>query len=35
MVDYLADTEDPEDFDYWWNQLYDQADYDRVWISTT
>lgn len=34
IVDQLEDSDDPDDFDYWWDALYDEADYDRVWIET-
>ena len=34
IVDHLEDAEDEEDFNYWWANLYDLADYDRVWIKT-
>lgn len=34
-VDNLAYAEDTEEFDGWWDELYDEADYDRVWIATT
>lgn len=34
IAEGLATAEDTEDFDYWWDQLYDWADYDRVWIAT-
>ena len=27
--------DDPDDFDYWWDELYDYADDERVWIDTT
>lgn len=32
VVDNLAEAEDTEEFDGWWDELYDHADYDRVWI---
>jgi len=35
IVDNLADAEDAEEFDGWWDELYDEADYDRVWIATS
>jgi hypothetical protein len=34
IVDLLADACDAEEFDGWWSELYDHADYDRVWIAT-
>lgn len=34
LVDELADTADPDDFDAVWNAIYDEADGDRVWIAT-
>lgn len=34
IVDNLADAADTEEFDGWWSDLYDHADYDRVWIET-
>lgn len=33
-VDGLAGAEDTEEFDGWWDELYDYADFDRVWITT-
>lgn len=30
--DHLAYAEDVDEFDEWWDQLYDLADYDRAWI---
>jgi hypothetical protein len=33
-VDELAETFDEEEFDEVWNDLYDRADVDRVWIET-
>lgn len=32
--DQLAYAEDTDEFDAWWDELYDDADYDRVWIKT-
>ncbi|MEV0830853.1 hypothetical protein [Nonomuraea rubra] len=32
VVDNLAEAEDAEEFDGWWDELYDHADGDRVWI---
>lgn len=34
IVDNLAEVEDEDEFDGWWDELYDEADYDRVWITT-
>ena len=34
LLEELADTSDPDDFDGVWDELYDEADYDRVWIDT-
>ncbi len=34
LLEELANVDDPDDFDYWWDQLYDYADEDRVWIDT-
>jgi hypothetical protein len=34
VVDNVADAEDVTEFDGWWDELYDLADYDRVWINT-
>lgn len=34
VVENLATEESPDDFDYWWDQLYDIADVDRIWIET-
>ena len=33
-LDGLADAEDTEEFDGWFDELYDCADADRVWITT-
>jgi hypothetical protein len=30
----LSDSNDNEDFNFYWSQLYDLADWDRVWIAT-
>lgn len=32
-VDKLAGAETPEEFDGWWDEIYDHADRDRVWIN--
>ena len=34
IAEGLADAEDVEEFDGWWDEMYDEADYDRVWIVT-
>ncbi|MFZ2529758.1 MAG: hypothetical protein WAX14_19220 [Rhodococcus sp. (in: high G+C Gram-positive bacteria)] len=34
IVENIADAEDPDMFDSWWDELYDLADTDRVWIRT-
>lgn len=34
IVVELAAAEDVEEFDGWWDELYDLADTDRVWIKT-
>lgn len=31
---WLGEAEDEEEFDQWWDELYDLADRDRVWIDT-
>lgn len=33
-IQELADTTDADEFDYVWNEIYDLADWDRVWIET-
>lgn len=33
-VDGLAAAEDREEFNGWMDEIYDCADYDRVWIKT-
>ncbi|MEU4558443.1 hypothetical protein AB0F72_08635 [Actinoplanes sp. NPDC023936] len=33
-VRYLAQAEDAEEFNEYWDQIYDQADRDRVWVKT-
>lgn len=30
----LKYAETYSDFDYWWDRVYDLADYDRVWLAT-
>lgn len=34
IVDELANTQSEQEFNYVWNDVYDQADLDRVWIET-
>jgi hypothetical protein len=34
IVENLATEGAVEDFDYWWDELYDLADRDRIWIET-
>jgi hypothetical protein len=34
IVENLADAPDTREFDDWWDELYDHADVDRVWIAT-
>jgi hypothetical protein len=34
LVDGLASAEAVEEFDGWWDEIYDEADADRVWIET-
>ncbi|TDP29838.1 hypothetical protein [Nocardia ignorata] len=31
---HLAHAEDTDEWDGWWDELYDLADYARVWIGT-
>jgi len=33
-VDNLAESMSIEEFDFYWGELYDLADFDRVWIKT-
>lgn len=33
-VEGLAYAEDTDEFNGWWDEIYDHADYDRVWIRT-
>lgn len=33
-VEGLAGSDDAEEFDGWWDEIYDIADCDRVWIET-
>jgi len=34
IADGLAFADDTEEFDGWFDELYDMADYDRAWIKT-
>ena len=34
LVDDLTDALDADQFDAVWDAIYDEADYDRVWIGT-
>lgn len=34
ILDNLADAQDAVEFDAWWDELYELADRDRVWIAT-
>lgn len=34
FVEELADTQSGKEFDGPWSEIYDIADYDRVWIAT-
>jgi len=34
LVDELADTEGEDEFDWVWDEIYDWADRNRVWIAT-
>lgn len=34
LVMYLSESSDTSEFDYWWNQVYDIADVDRIWLAT-
>lgn len=33
-VEGLENADDVDEFDGWWDEVYDHADYDRAWIST-
>jgi len=33
-IDGLAAAEDNEEFNGWFDEIYDRADYDRAWIKT-
>lgn len=35
LVDELAETTEPDGFNVVWDDLCDEADYDRVWIKTS
>ncbi|MFD6400753.1 hypothetical protein [Nocardia sp. NPDC060249] len=32
--EHLAEAENTDEWDAWWDELYDLADYARVWIGT-
>lgn len=34
VIDNLAHAEHGDEFDEWWDQVYDAADLERVWIGT-
>jgi hypothetical protein len=34
LVEELAEAQDADEFDAPWDAIYDEADYDRVWIVT-
>jgi hypothetical protein len=34
IVEELSEVENVTDFDVVWSAIYDEADYDRVWIET-
>jgi hypothetical protein len=34
LVDELSETQSAEDFDFVWDELYDVADGERVWLAT-
>ncbi len=34
ITENIADAANTDEFDSWWDVLYDAADYDRVWINT-
>lgn len=34
LFDELSETADVDEFDSVWDAIYDEADYDRVWIAT-
>lgn len=35
LIEELSETEDVQYFDCVWENVYDQADFDRAWIATT
>lgn len=35
LLDQMTDLDDVQEFDFLWDQVYDEADWDRVWISTS
>lgn len=34
IVEHLAHAEDFDEFNDWWDEIYDAADIERVWIDT-
>jgi len=34
LIDLLKLSQDVQEFDDYWNQIYDIADYDRCWLGT-
>jgi hypothetical protein len=34
LIDELADSSDTDDFDVVWQEVYNVADFERVWIKT-
>jgi hypothetical protein len=34
IIDSLEESSTTTEFDDFWNQLYDEADFDRAWIQT-
>lgn len=34
LVEELEDSADVKEFDFVWDAIYDEADYDRCWIAT-
>lgn len=34
VVDEISDAEDADHFDFCINEIYDMADFDRIWITT-
>lgn len=33
LVEELGSSDDVDDFDFVWDRIYDEADYDRCWIA--